>query len=960
MVSFRRASSEPRAPLRALFKKRSQQSSSSSGMAGSPIKSLFKRPSPATPPVTPDDGSPVEHVTTSPVRSRGDQSTVVSELTYPLELVQHHQQPIEEETFHNDTIHRMSKRQTPDTEEVADESIVTKVLGMVERSCISTLRELQGEEKEETKIEQKPSFAPEWGRAPTIDEEHPAVERDFTQSPDFFEMVLHEQSIPEPAVDTSLEAKTPLMEEKDSAPKKNRKLFSSFRKEKSKTKTTKTITPTTPAATPETPTLGIAKRDANPYKRYSSTSRSPTRAARAESPKRRSLNPAKALLNKARNARERKRVADREKRYKKILLSLKYRNDGSTESEESGDVRVPGLTSRDAYVKSADLIGSECNESKEELAVIGPVVAEDPKPEESREMPETQEEAREAPTEPSSAIPSWRDILGFQPAATTTTVIEEVEEEAATATASEKSEPSGGATFMKTYSRPVVEEEKKEELEPVVEATESIPTKAAAVPEPEEPQESAPPVVEKKPERKDQWKEVVDKKTGRSYYYHRGTRETTWTRPPEDQIYKKVVDTFREINTGVKNLLESAKEESDPQSRTKKEQLAEMLDKVAPPNAKSVDRLVTEYDGREDVLIKQLKSLSESRPFDEPVTKAKPLIRSQTSHTLKTGTASIYSNVSGRTGKMSEMTPQIKNTSSSKRLNVISQPITEDNSEGLGDTLTSSPARSIRSIPSNVPIPRRRELRVEEFSSDRKLAETFDSRRTKVRARNVPPRAPKQNDVRVDSAYLGDNELTDLDRDNESQAESAVSALSEPEQPDSSSKLGSNYDTKRRQLNEAIANEKWDVAAKLSEDLRSMKVSSTSHTSQQRKNRLPNDLDRFIASNNWDAVAGYISKVRSTQQNGQPKIGSNRLSQRSPSNRAHSEYRSFQSVSGDSHGSNPVKRFGARSQLQHSELHSVSSWESYTTGDSEDSSYANSYGPKERFARSRGKKEFVC
>ena len=76
---------------------------------------------------------------------------MVSELTYPLELVQHHQQPIEEETFHNDTVHRMSKRHTPDTEEVADESIVTKELGMVERSCISTLRELQGEEKEETK-----------------------------------------------------------------------------------------------------------------------------------------------------------------------------------------------------------------------------------------------------------------------------------------------------------------------------------------------------------------------------------------------------------------------------------------------------------------------------------------------------------------------------------------------------------------------------------------------------------------------------------------------------------------------------------------------------------------------------------------------------------------------------------------------------------------------------------------
>jgi hypothetical protein len=145
-------------------------------------------------------------------------------------------------------------------------------------------------------------------------------------------------------------------------------------------------------------------------------------------------------------------------------------------------------------------------------------------------------------------------------------------------------------------------------------------------------------------------------------------------------------------------------------------------------------------------------------------------------------------------------------------------------------------------IPSKVPaVPRDRELLIEEFTGSK--AETFAVAGRVVRG--------GINENNVEDSYYGDNEVDTYGTD-------SVSALSETD-PDLLSRKD-NFDQARRlALDDAIEREDWELAAVLTEGLRqsggSRDVADAHNTWNQ------SALNKFIASNDWSAVSGYIAQM---------------------------------------------------------------------------------------------------
>lgn len=964
-------------------------------------------------PVTPigEGHSPVRNVH---VARRGkdseqskDDNTVVSELTFPIEMVmQAAVRPVTPpENGGRKTTHREDAVASPINMHIGQEDMVTRVLGMVEMSCLSTLQDLnmidpletpqQGRERrhrtvtpeysaKNSGIDLKPFESPEWGVPPQSDEDDEDDDNDCLREPldpilcpgeevayeDFtderhnksnrsmasnadaekahFEMVLTEQ-------------KTEGNEEQyieDEKPKKRKSWLSPFRKDKHNnakllgndakdgkrpgrnSSSNPYMSPTVAAAHTSTNSAQplIKSKSEHNSRSRSSVSVQGKRASRSVSPKgfgffRRRRSP----KVQQRSQSQSRGLTEKDVRYKQILLSLKERNRIHAADTEV-KVRVPGVGGRDAFVMASDLIG---NEYAEEKKCDDEPHAADKGVDDSKSELQNLECGVENASEPAvKGVPktrSLRERFGLKPDGQREAV---VPNETAIAVAS-----SNHAALQDLSGSKDTETDE-----------------AAGVDDGKPMGISGSAGTHKKRKEinlKAQWKAVNDENTGRTYYYHRKTRETKWEKPADDEMYvPKPKDTKRYTSDEMKNIIESKEAvdkeeekhaEKEPQSRTKKEKISRILNTMTPPNAMTVDRLVNEYEGREDELLSQLKSMSESKPFDEPIQTG----RSRTTATVVTRVSS-FSNMSVKTGKISEMTPQIKNTG---RAGVLDHPIEEgpdDASNGIGELKKTAghiiPSRSeatVSSIPSDIPVPRRRELRVEDFSSDRR-AEFFDAglHHKKGRSSPRPDSSPRASGASLGiydmtNSYLGDNEETDFDGaslDN-SAAPDSVSALSEPEHD---ARRDAVYESRRRALNEAIVAEDWDLAAALSDGLRTMQAPiQKKRENEQESAWIPAELNRFITANNWDAVADYIAGIRPQQQ-------------RDP--RA-SEYKSFTQM--EDSINNPVKRFGAKSQLQHNALHSVSSWESSTSYDSEEFSTEDSFSYAEPRPR-RAKKAFVC
>jgi hypothetical protein len=478
------------------------------------------------------------------------------------------------------------------------------------------------------------------------------------------------------------------------------------------------------------------------------------------------------------------------------------------------------------------------------------------------------------------------------------------------------------------------------------------------------------------------WKATVDESSGLTYYYHRVTRQTTWTKPDEfgqpapsndeEDDIEKVQDSgeTEEQIAKKKEIMELLRKQSsrdfDPEVWKTKNKIVDILTTMAPPDGHSIERLMKSYEGNEEILLTNLRDLSDSRPFDEPikststgspddVSKFEDMSPERSSFggmRSRSGATSLLSGFSGIT-KVSEKTELIRNTAGDKTKLTLDSSFGTDGSNndvhGIGETR--SPAR----VPSNIPVPRSRELQVEEFTTNERVkAETFAGSGF-VRA----PRKSYHREVEEEpsffsvfdlSPYLGDNDDT-TDVDTATDAESvptAISGLSEAHSTSDEFANRKNDGARRRALDEAIAKEDWDLAADLSEGLRA-NTKSKSAPRRVPKEWTQSELDKFISENDWDAVANYIAHVRDSAKAATPT----------------SSQRKFIGPA------NPKKRFGALSQLQHGDINSDSSYDSddassyYSDDYSSASSYTDEDDPLYMAANSKrrgagAKKEFTC
>jgi hypothetical protein len=199
-----------------------------------------------------------------------------------------------------------------------------------------------------------------------------------------------------------------------------------------------------------------------------------------------------------------------------------------------------------------------------------------------------------------------------------------------------------------------------------------------------------------------------------------------------------------------------------------------------------------------------------------------------------------------------------------------------------------------------------------------------------------------------EGSYYGDNEDVDT------YGTDSVSALSDHDTDFMHRK--ENFDAaRRRALDDAIEREDWDLAASLSEGMGTSDKSgdyAKAHVSWNQS-----ELDKFIANNDWDAVKSYIARMRD-RKNGVKTSDEDGAVIPSPSRTKTTGTGNSSVVKAPSRAEAAAKapsraeaaaaqvdltqdtaltkRIGSKSQLQHRELMSDSSWTS-------DSSYDDSY-----------------
>jgi hypothetical protein len=493
---------------------------------------------------------------------------------------------------------------------------------------------------------------------------------------------------------------------------------------------------------------------------------------------------------------------------------------------------------------------------------------------------------------------------------------------------------------------------------------------------------------------KPMWKQAVDPTSGRVYYYHRTTRRTTWTKPSDEELYG-----YRPPESELQKIIpddekEEEKKESEPGSNLRKKtprdfdrrvwkmkkEIAGILTTISPPNGNNVEKLINQYDGREAELLDQLKDMAESQPFDEPLYSGKARLNSGLSgassndprslkNRVQTAT-SLRSGFSGNTGisRISEKTELINNIS--PKIQYITA-IQESGSHATSisskhDDNLQTTVFALASPPRQIPVPRTRDLVVEELRVDRRK-----DMRGVIRTPRPPPPEPEEMSSPVTyeniNPYLADTDDTDGDTrgsDAVSFPNDSVSALSETDFEYSIRQDDADI-ARRRALDDAITRQDWDLAAALSEGMRKLSAQDPYHRriKHQHGEWKQSELDKFISEHDWDAVAGYIAEVRS-----KAKATERAKKTKPPSRRSRGRQRQLRSAHSDSESSNVKKRFGARSQLQHPELNSVSSWSSCSSSASDvssDSYYSdddrrNRRGRRGRTRSRTSKKNFAC
>ena len=565
------------------------------------------------------------------------------------------------------------------------------------------------------------------------------------------------------------------------------------------------------------------------------------------------------------------------------------------------------------------------------------------------------------------------------------------------------------SAVAKTLKKPIIAVRKRAKDDYIVKYESKPPLSPAAAPK------------QKKP--KPVWKAVVDPASGKTYYYHRKTRETTWHKPeelerfeastgdatpvrknvssanaqnpargetkfahakndasnqqePDDSMFqtptrktaaKESISENSESSSKPTSIVEAAltaltgesKAEEGPadekvQAPTstdtfddtweKKKEIERLLTDLAPPDKSSVGKLMKEYEGKEDHLLRQLRTKVESQPFDEPFLDEPDAIDNLSSaspgvpapkFTSRVTTYMSRASATTKSSTLTDKTERVKNTFGGKK---HIEPISENMSAGtsissqheedrMGLGTTSFGYDADPRIPSKVPVTRERELKVEDLTKSRVAAETFDSNGRVVRGRAANSSDPE------DGSYYGDNEVNSYGTDE-------VSALSDHETDFMHRK--ENFEAaRRRALDDAIEREDWDLAAALSEGMGKSKPGdyAKAHVSWNQS-----ELDKFIANNDWDAVKSYIARMRGRKNALNTELGALPGAKSTRKSIANAPPRG-KSKSGKvdlTQDTTLTKRIGSKSQLQHTELLSESSWTSGSSydDDSTDSEYS--------------------
>jgi hypothetical protein len=357
----------------------------------------------------------------------------------------------------------------------------------------------------------------------------------------------------------------------------------------------------------------------------------------------------------------------------------------------------------------------------------------------------------------------------------------------------------------------------------------------------------------------------------------------------------------------------------------KKKEIEELLRRLPPPKS-SLEQLMNEYKGREDELLEDLLAKVESRPFDEPdeegdhassrfVTSRSTPPRSPYGAGSRTMTMMSRASANTRSSTLTDRTEKVRNTGKG-RLMTNTMNETFSTATSLSSRLNEDPIRFAQNnspsrIPSRVPVPRERQLMIEELTDARISAETYDGN-GQGRGRIMRGKLREHVATLDDPIYDGDND-TDLENttaayETDTYGTDSVSALSETDTDFLHRK--DNFDqARRRALDDAIEREDWELAAAISEGMRPANIPGGYEKAHSSWNQ--SELDKFIANNDWNAVKTYIARMREASKKSQ---------------RTHEEV--IQAPRSATRISSSSKNIGARSQLQHKDLMSESSWTS--------------------------------
>ena len=400
---------------------------------------------------------------------------------------------------------------------------------------------------------------------------------------------------------------------------------------------------------------------------------------------------------------------------------------------------------------------------------------------------------------------------------------------------------------------------------------------------------------------KQTWKSVVDPNTGRTYYYHRKTRETTWVKPEAltryEIAFQKWID-YRVAMQAKEAAEQKVADESKPEEKATTpaaESEPEPVEEKSPAVEKEARAPIVSAPSSQprgikakpiETVVKEPQTIKEEEPFDEeapfdvagPKDNAEGLLFLPKSPPRFGRTITHASKASARSS-LTERTEKIRNTGKASF-----NPISE----------TSSSYR----VPSRVPVIRERQLVVEDLTESRLSAESYETSRgrrgriVRGRARDLEP-APETYDGDMDTDDHGASGY-----DNDTYGTDSVSALSENDADFLSRK--DNFDqARRRALDAAIESEDWNLAAALSDGMRAGNAprggfeKSTGSWNQS-------ELDKFIANNDWTAVKNYIAKMReqSKQELAKAPPANKKIGSRSQMQHSTEEYMSESSSSG--------------------------------------------------------------